>query len=75
LSSPSPQTASPLSLRRRRCERRDISENPEPWQAFCENNLKRAKKGPRRKRAKIHGTGHIEETDSLYPGIPGRRNQ
>ncbi|WP_221740540.1 hypothetical protein, partial [Pandoraea apista] len=71
LASPS----SPLSLRRCRCERRDISENPEPWQALCENILKRAKKGPRRERAKIHGTGHMEETHSLYPGLHRRRNQ
>jgi hypothetical protein len=34
-------TASLLSLRRRRCERRDISENPVPWQALCENILKK----------------------------------
>ncbi|WP_374626972.1 hypothetical protein, partial [Pandoraea sp.] len=34
-------TASLLALRRRRCERRDISENPEPLQPLCENILKR----------------------------------
>ncbi|WP_217431283.1 hypothetical protein, partial [Pandoraea captiosa] len=37
-----------LSLRRCRCERRDISENPRPWQALCENNLKRTEKGKKR---------------------------
>ncbi|WP_372439376.1 hypothetical protein, partial [Pandoraea sputorum] len=41
---PVASTSSLLSLRRCRCERRDISENPEHWQALCENNLKRAKK-------------------------------
>ncbi|WP_353192837.1 hypothetical protein, partial [Pandoraea pnomenusa] len=39
-------TASLLSLHRCRCERRDISENPEPWQAFCENILKTHEKAP-----------------------------
>ncbi|WP_224787529.1 hypothetical protein, partial [Pandoraea apista] len=41
--------SSPLSLRRCRCERRDISENPEPWQALCENILKTHEKAPSRR--------------------------